>query len=88
MMSSLAWSPDGDQLFVLNRASESRNIRSYSILSMEDGSEKTFEYKGGLPKQFTYSDWSPNGTSIVFSTRAMKYEIFLLSNIIPEKYQP
>jgi Tol biopolymer transport system component len=87
-MSSLAWSPDGDQLFALNQTPNSRNIKSYSILSMEDGSEKTFEYKGSSPNRFTYSDWSPDGSRMAFSTRAMKYEIFLLSNIIPEKDQP
>jgi Tol biopolymer transport system component len=85
MMSSVAWSPSGDQLFVLNRTPQGRNIKSYSILSMEDGSEETFESKGGLPNRLTYSDWSPDGTRMAFSTRSMKYEIFLLSNIIPEK---
>ena len=40
MMSSLAWSPDSDRIFVLNRAPESRNIMSYSVISLEDGSEK------------------------------------------------
>jgi Tol biopolymer transport system component len=83
-MSSLAWSPEGDRLFVLNRVREGRNIKGYSILSIKDGSENRFESDGILPKRLTYSDWTPDGTRIAFSTRAMKYDIFILSNIIPK----
>jgi WD40 repeat protein len=85
LMSSLAWSPEGDRLFVLNRVTESRDIKGHSILSIKDGSEKRFESNGILPRRLTYSDWSPDGTRIVFSTRAMKYDIFILSNLIPRK---
>jgi Tol biopolymer transport system component len=85
MMSSLAWSPDADRIFVLNRDRESRNILSYSILSVDDGSEKKYDSKGKLPRRLTYTQWSPDGSRIAFSTRSGKTEVFLLSNFIPEK---
>lgn len=83
-MSSLAWSPEGERLFVLNRFTEVRDIKGYSILSIKDGSEKRFESKGVLPRRLTYADWTTDGTRIAFSTRAMKHDIFILNNIIPK----
>ncbi len=83
---SAAWSPDGNRLFVRHSDDPKKDkIRNYSVLSMEDESEEIFEFPEiplGLG-QPAYFDWSVDGARMVFSARSIKYEVFLLSNIIP-----
>jgi Tol biopolymer transport system component len=82
---SATWSPDGNQIFVLHGSPRSTRTRKYSIISMKDGSVNMFEFEEEFRARLAYSEWSPDGTQLAFSTRSGKFEVFLLSNIIPGK---
>ncbi len=79
-----AWSPDGQNLAILNRKEDKPS--EIFISSLQGGTVNKFELTGFPFKgRFSITDWSPDGKHIAFETRENKSEIFMMKNIIPKK---
>ena len=80
---SAAWSSDGQNLVVLNKAKDKPS--EMFIVPMQGGTPKKFELTGGPIRAKRYiTDWSPDGKHIAFEIRRGISEIFVMKNIFPK----
>lgn len=82
---SPTFSPDGEKMLVFCPFGEGKNVRTgVAVLSLDGKILQQYD----IAQYFTsgtriyHTDWSPNGKQLVFNTRNMKLDTYLMKNVL------